>query len=90
MKRYVYSIKDQKTGFLNPTFEISDAVAKRNFEHAVASAPESLFTSHPEDYALYCIGAFDTDTGLISPLPQPGLILEARSVLAMRGDRDGN
>lgn len=90
MKRYVYSIKDQKTGFLNPTFEISDAVAKRNFEHAVAFAPESLFTSHPEDYALYCIGAFDTDTGLISPLPQPGLILEARSVLAMRGDRDGN
>lgn len=90
MKCYVYSIKDQKTGFLNPTFEISDAVAKRNFEHAVAAAPESLFTSHPEDYALYCIGAFDTDTGLISPLSQPGLILEARSVLAMRGDRDGN
>lgn len=90
MKCFIYSIRDVYTGFLNPTFEVSDAVARRNFEHAVAAAPESLFTSHPDDYSLYRIGEFDTDTGLLYPLSVPELVIDARSILNMRGDRDGH
>lgn len=90
MKLYVYSIRDVRTGFLAPSVEISDAVAKRNFEHAVMSGPASLFTSHPEDYSLWSIGAFDSDTGEIVPANPPGCILQATDVLnRLGGDRDG-
>lgn len=83
MKCYVYSVRDVRTGFLTPTVEVSDQVAKRNFEHAIASGP-SLFTSHPEDYSLWCIGAFDTDSGEISSVI-PGCLMQATDVLNRRG-----
>lgn len=88
MKCYVYSVRDARTGFLTPTVEVSDQVARRNFEHAIASGP-SLFTSHPEDYSLWCIGSFDTDTGELSPVT-PGVLLQATDVLnRLGGDRRG-
>lgn len=90
MKCNVYSIRDVHTGFLNPTFEVSDAVAKRNFAHAVLAVPDSLFTSHPDDYSLYRIGEFDTDSGSIVGFAPPALVVDARSILNMRGDRDGH
>lgn len=63
----IYSIRDMKSGFLAPTVEVNDAVAQRNFEHAVLNSEQSLFFSHPEDYALYKIGEMDSDKGVISP-----------------------
>lgn len=71
MKMFIYSIRDFKTGFLAPTVEPHDAVAQRNFEHAVLQSEQTLFFSHPEDYALFRIGSFDTDTGeIVSELPE--------------------
>ncbi len=82
MKFYVYSIRDVRTGFLSPSIEVSDQVAKRNFEHAVSHSGSSLFMSHPEDYSLWCIGAFDSDTGVLEPCNPIGRIMEASDVLA--------
>lgn len=70
MKFNVYSIRDSKTGFLSPTFEVNDAVAMRNFEHAVENSDSVLF-SHARDFDLYKIGTFDADTGKILPLELP-------------------
>lgn len=61
----IYSIRDLKTGFLQPTLDINDASAIRNFEHAVLHHEDSLFFSHPEDYSLFYLGSFDSETGEI-------------------------
>lgn len=65
MKLFVYSIFDSRAGqYLTPTFESSDAVAARNFSHAVATSG-SILTSHRFDFSLVRIGVFDVDSGEI-------------------------
>lgn len=76
MKYGIYSIHDAKTGFLNITLDQSQAAAVRGFEHASANA-DSLFFTHPADYALYHIGNFDTDTGIIESVDPPALCVRA-------------
>ena len=61
----VYSIKDLKTGYLPPTYDINDLAAERNFEHACLN-PDSLFYTHGSDYQLFKVGTFNTDTGSFS------------------------
>lgn len=58
----VYSIKDVKTGYLPPTYDVNDLSAMRNFEHACQNT-DSLFFTHSKDYSLYKIAMFDTDNG---------------------------
>lgn len=67
MKYGIYSIRDFKTGFLAPTVDQNDAAAIRNFEHAVMNTEQSLFFSHPEDYALYLVGEYNSEDGTIVP-----------------------
>lgn len=76
----IYAIKDVYTGYLNPTFEGNDSVARRNFEHAVLRA-DSLLYSHPKDYDLYRIGMFDSETGVITPCTAE-LIVGASSIVS--------
>lgn len=64
MKYSVYVIRDLKVGFMSPTVDHNDASAIRNFEHAVKNT-SSLMNSHPEDYTLYRIGEFDSESGMI-------------------------
>lgn len=80
MKFSAYSIRDSKTGFLSPTFEVNDQVAMRNFSHAVSNSDSVLF-SHARDFDLYKIGTFDTDTGRLMPIEVPVLIMSGSSVL---------
>ena len=61
----MYSVKDIKTGYLPPTFDMNDLSAMRNFEHACMNE-DSLFFTHPSDYQLYKVGSFDTETGSIT------------------------
>lgn len=63
----VYAIRDFKTSFMSPTCDVNDESAIRNFEHTVLNAQDSLYFSHPEDYALYRIGQYDADKGLLIP-----------------------
>lgn len=58
----MYSVKDLKTGYLPPTFDMNDLSAMRNFEHACMNE-ESLFFTHPSDYQLFKVGSFDTESG---------------------------
>lgn len=73
----VYSIRDSKTGFLQPTFENNDAVALRNFQHAIVSS-ESVLSTHAPDFCLCRIGSFDSESGAITP--------EAVSVVAQAAE----
>lgn len=76
----VYSIRDSRTGFLHPTFEVNDAVAARNFSHAVQQSDSVLFT-HASDFSLFRIGTFEEDTGRLVSEEMPVYICDGKDVL---------
>uniref|UniRef100_A0AAU8B7G6 Nonstructural protein n=1 Tax=Dulem virus 106 TaxID=3145583 RepID=A0AAU8B7G6_9VIRU len=76
----VYAIRDICTGYMTPTFEINDAVAIRNFEHAVTSV-DSVLRSHASDFDLFRIGQYDSDTGRMMPVEMPILLRSGKDVL---------
>lgn len=75
----VYSMQDRFTGFMQPTFELNDAVALRNFEHAVLNT-DSLLNSHCDDYRLTKIGLFNTETGLLEAISPPEIVADGHAV----------
>lgn len=79
MKYPVFAIRDVHTGFLSPTVDQNDNSAIRNFEHACMQTT-SLFHSHPEHYALYRIGEFDTESGKLTDC-LPEHIIDASEVV---------
>lgn len=88
MKYGIYCMKDQLIGFLTPTLEKNDDVAKRNFKSSVNRM------DHSGDYivndlALYCCGEFDVETGVITS-KDPTLVVLATSVIdrSIGGDVD--
>lgn len=58
----VYSVRDIKSGFLTPTFELNDAIALRNYKFA-CSKSDSILNFNPVDFELYRIAKFDSNTG---------------------------
>lgn len=62
----VYSMRDVKTGFMQPTLEQNDDAAARSFYHAVSTSEGILFT-YASDFFLFKIGEFDTDSGSLIP-----------------------
>lgn len=79
MKFGLYSIKDSKTGFMTPVLEQSDPAALRNFSAAV-SQHDCIMHQYPNDFALYKVANWDTDTG-VDPVLSPILIADASEVL---------
>lgn len=75
----LYSIRDRKSGFLPPTTDVNDDTAMRNFSFAVTSR-EPMFLAFSDDYDLYKIGEYNTDSGIIAPCP-PEHLVSARSFL---------
>lgn len=62
----MYSVFDSKAAaFLPPFFMHTDNVAKRTFSDC-ANDPQHMFSKHPEDYTLFCLGSFDDVTGVVS------------------------
>lgn len=76
----IYAIRDVKVGFQSITVQPNDPVAARSFESTVINSDSILFT-HAQDFALYRIGTWDSDTGRIQPEDLPVLILEATNCL---------
>lgn len=76
----IYCVRDVKSGFQTPTAQVNDSVAVRGFESAVINADSVLFT-HAKDFGLYKLGEFDADTGRITPLDLPVLLIEATDCL---------
>lgn len=80
MKFQLYAIKDAKTGFMSVTTEQNKQAAIRNFYHACKNS-ESLLHTFPNDFSLFCLGDYETDTGVITPLACPCLLADASEVL---------
>lgn len=64
MKFSVYAVRDSLLGFGMPIIRDNDAVASRAFDYDL-NVDGNPMASHPEDFQLYRIGSFDTDTGIV-------------------------
>ena len=61
----VYSIRDKYTGFMQPSLDVNDQAAVRNFANAIKSANDgSIMAFAPADFDLYKLGTFDSDKGI--------------------------
>lgn len=78
MKIGIYSYKDNVNGFMTPNFEVYDPAAVRGFAYAVNNP--GLMNFKPEDYSLWKIAEFDSETGVVTPV-EPTLIVHATEVL---------
>lgn len=62
-----YAVYDSKVGFYGtPNSFFNDAEAIRAMSFVVMEAG-TMLSQHPEDYHLYCVGSYNTDTGEITP-----------------------
>lgn len=75
----IYSINDRLVGFLQPVTDSNDAAAIRNFENVVLT-PGTLYDHAPEDFSLFRVASFDSETGLVTPLSQPDLLVTGQQV----------
>lgn len=75
MKFGLYTVLDNKTGFLPVQVDQNDAAAARNFAHAIMQTG-TILNTHAEDYELFKVATFDTETGVVEPLDVKELIAE--------------
>lgn len=75
----LYVMRDLKVGFLSPNVDSNDASAIRNFAHAIMSSQNVMHT-HPQDFELYKLGTYETDTAEIKLLDVRELIFEGKDV----------
>lgn len=59
----MYSIRDNKVGFMPPTCDQSDQSAIRNFAFAING--DGLMNYSPKDFDLFKVGEFDSEKGEI-------------------------
>lgn len=64
IKMKLYSIKDNKMGFVDVTFGQNNAIAIRMFGDLIKKHP--IYSAHPEDYEIFCLGEVDEDTGEVN------------------------
>lgn len=63
MKMVMVAVRDVATGsFASPIGVAHNALAIRSFQSEVSNA-ESQICRHPEDFELFALGEFDTETG---------------------------
>ena len=78
MLKNIYVIRDYKVGYTNLVLDLNDAVAVRGFKSVLT--PDSLQYNNPKDFALFKVGTFDTETGIIEPF-EPMLVEEAYNLM---------
>lgn len=80
MKYPVFSFKDCVSGlFSSPIIQTNENVAKRTFR-LVVNNPESIAAgSKAEDYALYHVGFFDDQTGVLESV-DPEFLMQGMTI----------
>jgi len=70
----VFSIFDSKAScFGQPFYMANDALARRAFGDLAKDATSNV-SRHPDDFKLYCLGAFDDCAGKFDSLSQPDFL----------------
>lgn len=88
----VFAVLDSKVGsFGVPFTDQREGSAIRNFSDAVndGSNPNNMWHKHPEDFSLYRVGSYNTDTGELIPEKLTALLTaSAVRQLDSTADRD--
>lgn len=74
----IFSVRDVNVGFNQPYCEVNDDVAIRGFSYAINNSDIMGFA--PKDFDLYCVGDFDTNSGIINPTVPPILVSHGTEV----------
>lgn len=87
MKYGLYAMRDSATRqFLSITTDQSNDSAMRNFDFAISQTAQLRF--RPSDFALYRIGSYDTESGMIEAQQPECLRLGTESEVYMHGLQD--
>lgn len=79
MRMDVYSLRDKKADvFGRPVFVVNVGLLIRELSDALEGT--DTLARHPEDFALYKLGAFDDVKGTFDLLPLPDFVLEVASL----------
>lgn len=74
----LYAIRDAKTEAYMPPYQaVSHGEAIRQFSD-VCKNPDTMLNRHPADFALFHIGAFNSESGALVPVTQ---VLQLSSAL---------
>lgn len=89
MKYGLYSIRDVKTGFMTPVMEANQETAVRNFTHTVVNS-DGILASYCQDFSLYHIGDFDSDSAVVTPVLPPEYVISGSDAMRsfMRSEKD--
>lgn len=87
MKYGIFSIYDSAAGvFTAPTIDVTDASAIRNFAQALNNSGSTM-NFKPSDFALYRIGTFAVESGLVeADTPPVHLVSGDRCVKVVLAD----
>ena len=58
----------------------NDEAVKRNLRDGLTGT-NSIVEKHPSDFDLYCLGEFDTESGVITPASVPKLVVNVDSLI---------
>lgn len=84
------AIRDVKVAFQRPFFAPTIGSAIRAFSDEVQRIDaNNEMSRHPADYALYHLGEYNDDTGAITPLSNPQLLIEAQQCLSTTSLKTG-
>lgn len=78
MMKPMYCVRDLKIGFLPPFTDVNDEAATRGFQYAM-NKPDTLEFTNIDDYQLFKVGEYDTETGIIKPIT-PEFVCNAMEV----------
>lgn len=82
----MFSIRDQKVGFLAPTVEQNDESAKRNFSMMINSG-NGLPGYAPGDFDFYKVGEFDSEKGVIKRIYPIELVFNGLDVFVKKDEK---
>lgn len=80
MIKSVCCIKDCKVGFMSPIVRENENVAIRDFSIMVNGDKDNMLSVCPNDFELYLLGTFDTNSGLLVSLETPKFLCRASDV----------
>lgn len=84
MIKKLYSVRDSVADqFMAPSVADNDNVAIRDFRIAMNRTDLFLY-QNPQDFDLFCIGTYDTNSGLISPVDPPKNICTGLAALEVK------
>ncbi|WNK14205.1 MAG: nonstructural protein [Microvirus sp.] len=92
MIQLIVAVRDVKVGaFGRPMFVASSGSAIRSFSDEVnRKHEENMLYNHPSDFALYELGKYEDNDGIITPSKLPTLLIQADQVkIQTKSDTEG-